>query len=244
MPFVVATLYHFFDFSHYAGMRAPLKEKLDALGVKGTLLLAPEGINGTVAGTREAIDRLLAYLKAEVIGAAFEHKESSCDSVPFARTKVKLKKETISLGEPNDPRSAGTYVSPQDWNALISDPETLVLDTRNGYEVELGTFDRACNPQIRHFKQFPEYIRMALAEQKHRKIATFCTGGIRCEKVTAWMKEQGFEHVYHLKGGILKYLEEIPQEESKWQGECFVFDERVAVGHGLKPSEATKKGAT
>ncbi len=221
-------------------MQKPIKAELVKFGIKGTLLLTPEGINGTLAGTREGIDQLLSYLKTHITGGELEHKESICAYQPFARTKVKLKKETISLGEPTPLENRGHYVSAQEWHALISDPETILLDARNSYEVELGTFEGARNPHIRNFKELPEYVRIALGSQKHRKIATFCTGGIRCEKLTAWMTTQGFGQVYHLQGGILKYLEEIPAEASRWQGECFVFDERIAVGHGLEPSKTAK----
>lgn len=234
MSFVVATFYHFFDFADVAAKRAGLLELLKQKNIKGSILIAAEGFNGTISGTRESIDAVLAYLKA--LGGAFEHKESFFDTQPFGKAKVRLKKETISLGEPCPPNKRGEYIEPKDWNALISDPDTVVLDTRNAYETHLGTFQRAIDPKIRTFKQLPEFVRKELADKKDKKIATFCTGGIRCEKFTAWMKDQGFEHVYHLKGGILKYLEEMPKSESKWNGECYVFDERVAVGHGLAPS--------
>ena len=210
MNFIVATLYHFFDFAHFANLREPLKTELVKHNIKGTLLLAPEGINGTVAGTRKNIDALLAYLKTYVVHGEVEHKESVSTTQPFARAKVRLKKETISLGVPTPLDKRGKYVSAQEWNMLITDPDTIVIDTRNDYEVHLGTFERARNPDIHTFKQLPDYVRKTLGAEKHRKIATFCTGGIRCEKFTAWLNAEGFEEVYYLKGGILKYLEEIP----------------------------------
>lgn len=241
MKFVVAALYHFFDFPHFEETRFPMLDELKRLSIKGSLLIAPEGINGTIAGTREAIDEMLAYFKANIIKADFEHKESPCDYQPFTLTKVRLKKETISIGEPVSLKHRGTYVNPQEWNALLDDPETIVIDTRNNYEVHLGTFDRAINPGVRSFKKLPRFVREHFTPKKHRKIATFCTGGIRCEKFTAWLAQEGYEEVYHLKGGILKYLEEIPESESKWRGECYVFDDRIAVSHGLKPSQAVSR---
>lgn len=237
MKFVVAALYHFFDFPHFEETRTALLDEMKRLSIKGSLLITPEGINGTIAGTRETIDEMLTYLKTNIMHSDFEHKESLCDYQPFQRSKVRLKKETISIGKPVSLEYRGQYVTPQEWNALISDPETLIIDTRNDYEVHLGTFEGAVDPGIRNFKQLPKFVRDLYDPAKHRKIATFCTGGIRCEKFTAWMAQEGFKDVYHLKGGILKYLEEIPESESKWHGECYVFDERIAVGHGLKPSE-------
>ncbi len=237
MSFVVAALYHFFDFPHFERMRAPLLEELTARSICGSLLITPEGINGTIAGSRQAMHEFLAYLKNDVIKSDFDYKESFCETKPFKRTKVRLKKETISIGEKVSLKKVGTYVSAHEWNALIDDPETIIIDARNRYEVHLGTFERAHNPDIRTFKKLPAYVRNTLDPAKHKKIATFCTGGIRCEKFSAWMLDQGFEEVYHLKGGILKYLEEIPESESRWQGECYVFDERIAVGHGLAASQ-------
>lgn len=242
MTFVVATFYHFFDFPEFTESKQPLTKELTRLGIKGSLLIAAEGINGTLAGTREAIDEFLTHLETHIVGSKIEHKESLCDRQPFGRAKVRLKKETISLGEPAFPAHAtGTHVAPEDWNQLIADPDTIVLDTRNSYEVHLGTFERAVDPGIRNFKQLPEFVRKTLKDAKHKKIATFCTGGIRCEKFAAWMIGEGFENVYQLKGGILKYLENVPESESRWQGECYVFDDRVAVGHGLKPSETASQ---
>jgi UPF0176 protein len=235
MKYIVIALYHFFDFPHGADIRSAIKAEFVKLGVKGTLLVTPEGINGTLAGTRQAVDDLIAYLQKDVVGGAFEYKESLCDYQPFARTKVKLKKETISLGESAPLLKRGHYVNSREWDDLIADPDTLVIDTRNAYEVELGTFAGATNPQIANFKQLPEYVRANVNKPKHTKIATFCTGGIRCEKFTAWLVDQGYKNVYHLKGGILKYIEETPPAKSKWQGQCFVFDQRVAVDLTLTP---------
>ena len=216
-------------------MREPLLECLKKHEIRGTLLLATEGLNGTVAGSREAIDSLLKHLKSDLRFADIDYKESYDETNPFYRTKVRLKKEIVTLGvEGIDPlHTVGTYVNPEDWNALISDPETILVDTRNEYEIGIGTFKNALNPETESFREFPGYVEKNLDPAKHRKVAMFCTGGIRCEKSTAYLKEQGFDEVYHLKGGILKYLEEIPEEESLWEGECFVFDNRVAVGHDL-----------
>ncbi|MFW0778002.1 MAG: rhodanese-related sulfurtransferase [Rickettsiales bacterium] len=236
MTFVVATFYHFFDFADYASKREPLLDLFAKHNIKGSLLIADEGFNGTISGTREDIDVALAYLKDEIAHGEFEHKESFHNVQPFKRCKVRLKKETISLREHCPPELRGEYVEPKDWNALIADPDTIVLDTRNTYETYLGTFERAIDPQIRNFRDLPEYIRSELSDKKDKKIATFCTGGIRCEKLTSWMKDQGFEKVYHLKGGILKYFEDVPTKDSMWNGECYVFDERIAVDQELNPS--------
>jgi UPF0176 protein len=234
--FVVAALYHFTCLADFKSKQVPLKAFCKQRGIKGTLLLANEGINGTVAGTREAINELLDYLRLDPSLAGLEYKESLANEMPFYRMKVKLKREIVTMGiEGVDPNQVvGTYVDAQDWNALITDPDVLLVDTRNDYEYEVGTFKQAINPKTETFREFPEYIKQNLSPSKHKKIATFCTGGIRCEKATAYMKEQGFDEVYHLKGGILKYLEEVPAEESLWEGECFVFDNRVTVKHGLE----------
>ncbi len=233
---VVAALYKFVYLDDYKEMREPLLDFCIEKGVKGTLLLAKEGINGTVSGSREAITDLINYLRKDDRFTDLTHKESFYDEAPFYRTKVKLKREIVTMGvEDIDPRhSVGTYVEPQDWNALISDPDVTLVDTRNHYECEIGTFKNAIDPNTETFREFPDYARDNLDPKKHKKIAMFCTGGIRCEKSTAFMKQQGFEEVYHLKGGILKYLEEVPKEDSFWQGECFVFDNRVSVDHDLK----------
>jgi UPF0176 protein len=207
--------------------------------VKGTLLLAEEGINGTISGSRNAIDGFLGELKSDPRFADIDHKESYCDEEPFYRSKVKLKKEIVTIGvEGVDPnKQTGTYVNPADWNALIADPEVLLIDARNDYEVALGTFAGAADPKTSSFGEFPKFVGDNLDPARHRKVAMFCTGGIRCEKASSYMKSRGFREVYHLKGGILKYLEEVPKEQSMWRGECFVFDHRVAVGQGLVPSE-------
>jgi UPF0176 protein len=229
-------MYKFVRLENFKEIRQPLQTVMEDNGVKGTLLLANEGINGTVAGSREGINALLAWLQSDPRLANISYKESFDDHNPFYRTKVKLKKEIVTMGvEGIDPlQVVGTYVKPKDWNALISDPDVVLVDTRNDYEVEIGTFKGAIDPNTKTFREFPEYVAKNLDPSKHKKVAMFCTGGIRCEKSTAYMKEQGFEEVYHLEGGILKYLEEVPAEETLWQGECFVFDNRVAVNHNLE----------
>ncbi|TWU63193.1 putative rhodanese-related sulfurtransferase [Crateriforma conspicua] len=234
-PIVVAAMYRFVRLADFESLQAPIKDQMLRCGVKGTLLLAAEGINGTVAGDRQAIDRLLEYLRADDRLADLDVKFSFCDSAPFKRTRVRLKKEIVTMGvDQIDPaRSVGTYVEPQQWNDLISDPDVVLIDTRNDYEVEIGTFDGAINPQTTSFRQLPEFVDKNLDPTVHKKVAMFCTGGIRCEKSTAYLKQRGFENVYHLRGGILKYLESVPQDDSRWNGDCFVFDQRVSVGHGL-----------
>ncbi|MDT8399269.1 MAG: rhodanese-related sulfurtransferase [Pseudomonadales bacterium] len=235
-PIVVCALYHFVRLEDYADLQQPLLAVLKKNHVKGTLLLAREGINGTIAGTRDGIDQVLNWLKSDPRLAQLDHKESFDDELPFYRSKVKLKKEIVTLGvEGIDPlRTVGTHVDARDWNALISDPAITLIDTRNDYEVEIGSFKNAINPGTASFREFPAYVKQHLDPRRHKKVAMFCTGGIRCEKSTAYLKENGFDEVYHLKGGILKYLETIPPEESLWQGECFVFDNRVAVNHALQ----------
>jgi UPF0176 protein len=238
-PVVVAALYHFARLSDHQVLQRPLSDLCGELGVRGTLLLAREGVNGTIAGSRLAIDAVLAHLRAIPGLAALEHKESSAHKMPFRRMKVRLKKEIVTMGVPDiDPlEGVGAYVDPQDWNKLISDPDTILIDTRNDYEVGIGTFKGAINPETSTFREFPGWVDKTGPEDKNKPIAMFCTGGIRCEKATAFMRAQGYENVYHLKGGILKYLENVPEEESLWQGSCFVFDERVAVTHGLRESD-------
>ncbi|MCO1333192.1 rhodanese-related sulfurtransferase [Microbulbifer sp. OS29] len=233
--FVVCALYKFVTLEDFESLRAPLLDVMQENCVRGTLLLAHEGINGTVAGPREGINSVLAHLKSDERLAELDYKESITHEMPFLRSKVKLKKEIVTMGvEGIDPlRTVGTYIKPQDWNALISDPEVVVVDTRNDYEFQVGTFKNSLNPKTETFREFPQYVKENMDPAKHKKVAMFCTGGIRCEKSTAYMKEQGFEEVYHLHGGILKYLEEVPKEESLWEGECFVFDERVTVNHDL-----------
>lgn len=236
---VVCAMYKFVSLPDFERIQKPLLSVMEKSGIKGTLLLAKEGINGTVAGSQSAIDALLAWLATQPGLDNIVHKLSFDDDMPFYRTKVKLKKEIVTMGvEGIDPNEVvGTYVKPKDWNALISDPEVLLVDTRNDYEVKIGTFENALDPQTATFREFPEYVKQNLDPTKHKKVAMFCTGGIRCEKSTAYLKEQGFEDVYHLEGGILKYLEEVKQEESMWQGECFVFDNRVAVNHDLEKGQ-------
>ncbi|MBW4658583.1 MAG: rhodanese-related sulfurtransferase [Drouetiella hepatica Uher 2000/2452] len=237
MSWVVATFYKFVRLSDFAEIRSPLLNVCQAQNLRGTILLAQEGINGTIAGSREAIDSVLAYLRSDGRLSDLEHKESVADTFPFDRMKVKLKREIVTLGLPDvDPsEQVGTYVNPQDWNALITDPDTVVIDTRNDYEVKIGSFQNAQNPETESFRDFPTYVQNNLNPAQHKKVAMFCTGGIRCEKASAYLLSQGFQEVYHLRGGILKYLEEVPAEDSLWQGECFVFDQRVAIQHGLEP---------
>jgi len=236
---VVCALYHFVRLDDYQSLQQPLLDVMLENRVKGTLLLANEGINGTIAGERAGIDAVLKWLKSDPRLKDLNHKESYDDTYPFYRSKVKLKKEIVTMGvEGIDPnRKVGTHVPASEWNALIADPEVLLIDTRNDYEVEIGSFQNAVNPNTNSFREFPEYVEKHLDPERHKKIAMYCTGGIRCEKSTAYLKEKGFDEVYHLQGGILKYLEEVPQKESLWQGECFVFDNRVAVNHALEKGD-------
>ncbi|MEY3281505.1 MAG: hypothetical protein RL674_1490 [Pseudomonadota bacterium] len=233
---VVCALYKFVTLENYQAMRQPIHDVMEKNHVRGTLLLANEGINGTIAGSRHAIDTVITWLKSDPRLIELECKESITSVIPFNRTKVKLKKEIVTMGiEGIDPKQVvGTYVNAQDWNSLIDDPEVLVIDTRNDYEFQVGTFKNAINPNTQSFREFPQYVKENLDSDKHKKVAMFCTGGIRCEKSTAFLKQQGFDEVYHLKGGILKYLEEMPIESTLWEGECFVFDERVTVNHHLE----------
>ncbi|MEO7384654.1 MAG: rhodanese-related sulfurtransferase [Novosphingobium sp.] len=243
LPFCVAALYRFTRFEDPVALRDPLDALCEEQGIKGTLLLAREGINGTIAGSDDAIGLVLAHIRALPGCDGLEVKFSRAAAMPFRRMKVRLKREIVTMGEPDiDPLTgAGNYVAPEDWNALISDPDTLLIDTRNDYEVAVGTFAGAIDPKTQSFREFPQWFRgeraRLLGERKREgkppKVAMFCTGGIRCEKSTAFLKSEGIEEVYHLKGGILKYLEHVSPQESLWQGECFVFDERVTVGHGL-----------
>ncbi|MEN8823445.1 MAG: rhodanese-related sulfurtransferase [Glaciecola sp.] len=235
---IVCALYKFVTLENYQEMRQPLLDVMLNKHIKGTLLLAQEGINGTISGPREGIDNLLAYLNEDSRLNPVSTKESLHDEPPFYRTKVKLKKEIVTMGvEGIDPlKTVGTYVKPSDWNALIADPDVTVIDTRNDYEIEIGTFKHAIDPKTDTFRQFPQYVKENLDPEKNKKVAMFCTGGIRCEKSTAYLKEQGFDEVYHLEGGILQYLEDVPKEDSLWEGDCFVFDNRVAVNHDLEKS--------
>ena len=237
--YLTTAMYHFVSLPHFKTLREPLLNFCVSQNIKGTLLLADEGINGTVAGPEKSILELLEYLKTDPL---FEdnfkglgHKESWSDKHPFYRMKVKLKKEIVTLGVPgvSPTKMVGKYVKPQDWNKIISDPEVVLIDTRNDYEYAIGTFKNAINPKTKTFREFPEYVKTHFDPKKHKKVAMFCTGGIRCEKASSYMMSEGFDEVYHLEGGILKYLEEIKPDESLWQGECFVFDQRVAIKHGL-----------
>lgn len=236
MSFVVVTFYKFVHLSDCVKLQRSLLDYCFAQQIRGTILLATEGINGTIAGSRQAIDQVLAHLRADPRLSDLEHKESFADSMPFDRFKVRLKREIVTLAVPEvDPNiQVGQHVEPQDWNQLISAPDVVVIDTRNQYEVEIGSFQGAQNPGTRSFREFPAYVQQNLDPAKHKKVAMFCTGGIRCEKASSFMLSQGFQEVYHLKGGILKYLETVPSDRSLWQGECFVFDQRVAVQHGLE----------
>ena len=237
--FAVAALYHFTKFPDHKSLRAPLQAVCDEQGVKGSLLLAHEGINGTIAGTRAGIDAVLKAVRALPGCAELEHKESFASDMPFLRMKVKLKKEIVTLGVPSvDPTAhVGHYVEPKDWNDLITQDDVVVIDTRNDYEVEIGTFEGAVDPETKSFREFPDWWAKNKERFHNKRVAMFCTGGIRCEKSTNYLLGEGIDEVYHLKGGILKYLEEVPAENSKWNGECFVFDSRVSVGHGLKEGD-------
>ena len=239
-PFKVAALYKFCRLAQHEAMREPLTSLCQREGIHGTLLLAREGINGTVAGTDSAIARLIAWLSEQIGLDGMELKYSAAEAMPFHRMKVRLKKEIVTMGVPDVDPLAGTgaYVEPADWNALISDPDTVVVDTRNDYEYAIGTFRGALDPQTKTFREFPDWVERHHNLLAGKKVAMFCTGGIRCEKATAYVRSLGLGEVFHLKGGILKYLEEVPAAESLWDGECFVFDERVSVGHGLEEGQA------
>lgn len=232
---LVAALYKFVDLPDYSALKAPLLAMCEVQGVKGTILLAKEGINGTIAGSPAGVHAVLDHLRSDARLATLEHKESQASQLPFYRMKVRLKREIVTLGVPGlDPnQTVGEYVKAEDWNRLIDDPDVVVIDTRNDYEVAIGTFQRAINPNIKTFRELPAWLEQQAELKNKPKVAMFCTGGIRCEKSTAYLRSQGFDEVYHLQGGILKYLEVTPPEQSRWQGECFVFDERVSVGHGL-----------
>ncbi|MBA3754909.1 MAG: rhodanese-related sulfurtransferase [Nitrosomonas sp.] len=234
--YVVCALYKFVALPQYKELQRHLQDKMVENQVKGTVLLAKEGVNGTISASRSGIDAVLAWIRSIPEFAEIETKEATTDQLPFKRCKIKLKKEIVTMGiEDIDPnQSIDTYVTPQQWNALISDPNVLLVDTRNQYEVAVGAFIHAVDPKTTTFREFPQYVSEHLDPSVHKKVAMYCTGGIRCEKSTAFKKKQGFKEVYHLKGGILKYLEEIPEEESLWKGECFVFDERITVNHQLE----------
>ena len=245
MPLKVAAFYQFAALPDFRELREPLRALVANLGIKGSVLLAHEGINGTVAGSDEAIDTLVNELRhGALFNGRFDNLElkfSTAAEMPFNRMKVRLKKEIVRLGDPQtDPNEkVGVYVDAKDWNALVSQPDVLVIDTRNAFEVEMGTFEGALDPHITRFGEFPDFATRALDKNKHKKIAMFCTGGIRCEKASAYLLAHGFGEVYHLKGGILRYLAGVPETESRWRGECFVFDERVALGHGLQEHKIT-----
>jgi UPF0176 protein len=240
MPLKVAAFYQFARLPDYRELREPLRASCAGFELKGSILLAQEGINGTLAGSDDAIDAFVEALQhGPLFGGRLDHLElkfSQAATMPFQRLKVRLKKEIVTLGDANvDPtQQVGIYVEPAEWNALIAEPDTLVIDTRNAFEVAMGTFEGAIDPGIRNFGQFKDFAAQQLDPARHRKIAMFCTGGIRCEKASSYLVARGFGEVYHLKGGILKYLEGVPEHESRWRGECFVFDERVALGHGLR----------
>ena len=238
--YLTTAMYHFVSLPHFRMLREPLLNFCLSREIKGTLLLADEGINGTLAGSQKSILELLIYLKTDPIFESnfkgLAHKESWSDKHPFYRMKVKLKKEIVTLGVSgvSPTKIVGKYVKPQDWNSIISDPEVVLIDTRNDYEYAIGSFKNAINPKTTTFREFPDYIKTHFNPKKHKKVAMFCTGGIRCEKASSYMMSEGFDEVYHLEGGILKYLEEVNPQESLWQGECFVFDQRVAIKHALE----------
>ena len=237
--YTVAALYHFTRLADYEALRGPLQDMCEHLGLNGTVLLAREGINGTIAGTEHGISEIIRFLRADPRLSGIDYKLSHASDKPFYRMKVRLKKEIVTLGvEAVDPtQTVGTYVDPDDWNAIISDPDVILIDTRNDYEVEIGTFRGALNPNTQTFREFPDWVANNQDKLKKPKVAMFCTGGIRCEKASSFMMENGYDEVYHLKGGILKYLETQPEEDSLWEGACFVFDQRVAVEHNLRESE-------
>lgn len=241
MTYKVAAFYRFISITDLPGDQAWTKALCVENDICGTILLAPEGINATIAGLPEKLDHVIAQLDTRFGISKGELKFSTASDKPFLRMKVRLKKEIITMRQPqaNPNLQVGKYVEPKDWNALISDDDVVVLDTRNKYETQIGTFERALDPNTQVFTEFAEYVRTNLDPKKHKKIAMFCTGGIRCEKASSFMMAEGFEEVYHLKGGILQYLEDVPAEQSKWQGECFVFDRRTAIGHGLEESDFT-----
>jgi UPF0176 protein len=238
--FAIIAFYKFVRLPDYRDLQQALLDLCNQNGIRGTILLAEEGINSTIAGTHEGMDNVIESLRDDPRFADLIIKESYADYIPFERMKVRLKQEIVRLKvdgiDPN--RCVGTYLEPEEWNKIISDPEVVVIDTRNDYEYGIGTFQNALNPKTESFWEFPDYVQQNLDPQKHKKVAMFCTGGIRCEKATAYMLEQGFEEVYHLNGGILRYLELMNPEDSLWQGECFVFDERVALDHALAPGKA------
>ncbi len=235
--FLTAALYKFVELSDFADLKAPLIDCCNNNQVTGTILLAAEGINGTIAGSSEGVHAVLAFLRSDRHFADLVHKESFSEKAPFYRLKVRLRREIVTMGIPdiNPSLMAGKYVKPDEWNKLLDDPDVVVVDVRNNFEVSMGTFAGAINPKTKSFSDLPEWALQEAALRDKPKVAMFCTGGIRCEKSTAFLRSQGFQEVYHLEGGILKYLETVPEAESRWEGECFVFDERVSVVHDLKP---------
>ncbi|MEM6901917.1 MAG: rhodanese-related sulfurtransferase [Pseudomonadota bacterium] len=239
MRWIVAALYQFTGFEDPDGLRAPLLEVCEANGVVGTLLIAPEGINGTIAGSRQAIDAAIAHIRSLPGCADLEWKESAAEDQPFHRMKVRLKREIVTMGVEGVTPAArvGHYIEPEAWNDFIGQDDVVLIDTRNDFEVSIGTFEGAVDPETDSFREFPDWWRANAERFEGKKLAMFCTGGIRCEKATSWLLDEGLTDVFHLKGGILKYLENVPEDESRWQGQCFVFDERVSVGHGLKTGE-------
>jgi len=235
----ICALYKFTRLDDFETIQGPLKGFLDSLSVKGTLLLAREGINGTISGNQANLEKVLEYLQSDLRFLGLEYKFSYSKKTPFKRLKVKLKKEIVTMGltEIDPTHSVGTYVKPKDWNKLINDPDVVLIDTRNNYEYEIGSFKGAVNPKTDTFREFPSFTKNSLEKYRNKKIAMFCTGGIRCEKSTAYLKSKGYKDVFHLQGGILKYLEEVNEDESLWEGECFVFDDRVAVKHNLEQGQ-------
>ncbi|MBO6718623.1 MAG: rhodanese-related sulfurtransferase [Rhizobiaceae bacterium] len=240
-PVAVAALYCFAPVGEPVALRDRLRELVSTEGLRGTLLVAPEGVNGTVAGSRSGLERLVAFLRSQPGFGRLDVKFSTADAMPFHRMKMRLKSEIVTMGvaDLDAAREAGTYVAPRDWNALIDDPDTVVIDTRNAYETAIGSFRGALDPNTETFRAFPQWAEEHLNVLKGKRVAMYCTGGIRCEKASAYLKRLGVGEVFHLKGGILKYLEEVPAHESRWEGECFVFDERVGVTHGLETGDAT-----
>lgn len=233
---VIASFYKFTPLAEFELMKEPMLERMRAIGIKGTIILAAEGINGSFAGTREQMDAFYEFMRQDARLSSLHFKETFDPENPFEKAKVKLRKEIVTMGlNQVDPlKHTGTYLSPEEWHELIQDPEVLVIDTRNDYEYEIGTFKNAINPDTENFREFPEYVKEQLSDKKDKKIAMFCTGGIRCEKSTAYLMDLGFEQVYHLKDGILNYIEQIAEDKSLWEGACFVFDDRVAVDHKLQ----------
>lgn len=245
MVFSITTFYKFTNLTALNKLRQQLCKRGEALGIVGTILIAEEGINSTIAGSPENLDRFMSYLRSIPLLSDLEEKRATTEKRPFYRFKVRIKKEIVTLGLPeiSPLKAVGEYVEPEDWNTLLEDPEVTLVDTRNNYEVMVGKFENAMNPETESFSQFPDWVSRNLDPEKNPRVAMYCTGGIRCEKATSLLKERGFREVYHLKGGILKYLENIPAKNSRWSGSCFVFDNRVGIGHGLHPTDWSSCGA-